>query len=70
MGEQLERAYGRGPGRLLTIEEASQRLNVSIRNIRHQIYTGRLPVVKIGRLVRVDEEDLEAFIDRCRVTRE
>lgn len=70
MGQQLERAYRRGPGRLLTIEEASQRLNVSIRNIRHQIYKRRLPVVKIGRLVRVDEEDLEAFIDRCRVTRE
>lgn len=70
MGQQLERAYRRGPGRLLTIEEASQRLNVSIRNIRHQIYKRRLPVVKIGRLVRVDEEDLETFIDRCRVTRE
>lgn len=53
--------------RLLTVEEAAERLNVSVRNIRHQIFQRRLPVVKIGRLVRVDERDLEALIERGRV---
>lgn len=64
---QPEHPQRQGLERLLTIEEAAERLNVSVRNIRHQIYRRRLPVVKIGRLVRVDEKDLEAFIDRSRV---
>lgn len=53
--------------RLLTIDETAARLSVSIRNVRHQIYLRRLPIVKIGRLVRVDERDLEAFIESGRV---
>ncbi|MDQ4144399.1 MAG: helix-turn-helix domain-containing protein [Actinomycetota bacterium] len=52
--------------RLLTVDDAAERLNVSVRNVRHQIFTRRLPVVKIGRLVRIDERDLEALIDRGR----
>jgi excisionase family DNA binding protein len=57
-------------GALLTVEEAAERLNVSVRNIRHQIFQRRIPVVKIGRLVRIEEVELEAFIDRGRVPRE
>lgn len=53
--------------RLLTVQQAAQRLNVSVRNIRHQIHQRRVPIVKIGRLVRIEEGELEAFIDRCRV---
>ena len=52
---------------LLTIEEAAERLSVSPRNIRHQIYLRRLPIVKVGRLVRIDERDLDAFIEDSRV---
>lgn len=52
---------------LLTIEETAERLSVSPRNIRHQIYLRRLPIVKVGRLVRIDERDLEAFIEDSRV---
>ncbi len=55
------------PSRLLTIEETASRLSVSIRNIRHQIYLRRLPIVKVGRLVRIDERDLDAFIESGRV---
>ena len=55
------------PPRLLTITQAADRLNVSERNIRHQIYLRKLPIVKVGRLVRIDERDLEAFIDSGRV---
>lgn len=60
-------AQDQSRARLLTIEQAAARLNVSVRNIRHQIYTRRLAVVKIGRLVRIDERDLEALIARGRV---
>lgn len=55
------------PPKLLTIPEAADRLNVSVRNIRHQIYLRKLPIVKVGRLVRIDERDLDAFIDSGRV---
>ena len=61
---------GQGASRLLTVEEAAERLSVSVRNIRHQIYRRRLPIVKIGRLVRIHETDLESFIDRGRVDQE
>jgi excisionase family DNA binding protein len=49
--------------RLLTVQEAAERLNVSVRNIREHIYRRRLPIVKIGRLVRIEEGELEAFIE-------
>lgn len=59
-----------GPSQLLTIEQAAERLSVSIRNIRHQIYRRKIPIVKIGRLVRIDERDLQDFIERGRVPAE
>lgn len=56
-----------GPSQLLTVEQAAERLSVSVRNVRHQIYRRKIPVVKIGRLVRIDEGDLQDFIERGRV---
>jgi excisionase family DNA binding protein len=67
MALKEDRVRRRPPATLLTIEEAARRLSVSIRNIRHQIYLRKLPIVKVGRLVRIDERDLEAFIERGRV---
>jgi excisionase family DNA binding protein len=52
---------------LLTVQQAAECLNVSVRNIRHQVHQRRLPIVKIGRLVRIERGELEAFIERCRV---
>lgn len=57
-------------GRLLTIDEVADRLNVSVRNVRHQIFHRRIPVVKIGRLVRIEEAEVEALIERGRVPAE
>ena len=48
--------------------EAAERLNVSERNVRHQIFQRRIGIVKIGRLVRIDERQLEAFIDAGRIS--
>ncbi len=56
-----------GANKVLTVKEAAERLNVSVRNVREHIYRRRLPVVKIGRLVRIEEGELEAFIDRGRM---
>jgi excisionase family DNA binding protein len=68
MAVREKRLKERRAPRLLTIEEAAARLSVSIRNIRHQIYRRQLPIVKVGRLVRIDERDLQEFVERRRVT--
>ena len=52
--------------RLLTIEQTAELLNVSVRNVREQIYRRRLGIVKVGRLVRIEQDELEAFIERGR----
>jgi excisionase family DNA binding protein len=53
----------RTPSALLTIEEARTRLGVSRSTLWSWISGGRLPVVRLpGRVVRIDPEDLEAFV--------
>lgn len=49
-------------GKLLTVEEAADRLAVAVRTIREWLRTGKLAGVKAGRLWRIREEDLEAFL--------
>jgi excisionase family DNA binding protein len=47
---------------LLTVKEAAQRLACTEAAIRKWLYQRRLPAVKMGRLVRLRETDLEAAI--------
>jgi excisionase family DNA binding protein len=51
---------------LLRAKEAAQFLNVSENTIRMWIWQRRLPVVRLGRAVRLRREDLEELIDRAR----
>jgi excisionase family DNA binding protein len=53
--------------KLLSVPEIAQRLNVTERWVRRAIFERRFPVVRLGRLVRVDEHDLETFIHAQRV---
>jgi excisionase family DNA binding protein len=56
--------------RLLTVDQVAERLNVSVAYVRRRlIFEQRIEYVKIGRHVRVDEAELEAFIDAGRVSR-
>jgi excisionase family DNA binding protein len=48
--------------RLLTVKEASERLACSEAAIRKWIYQRRLPRVKVGRLTRLRQSDLEGLI--------
>jgi len=50
-------------GKLLTIEEAAERLGVTPRMIRRLTTSRRLPFVKVGRLVRFREADLVEFVE-------
>lgn len=57
--------------RLLDVQDVAERLNVSAAYVRRRmIFERRIPYVKIGRHVRIDEKDLEAYIDRGRVSAE
>ncbi len=47
---------------LLTLEEAAERLGTSVRFLRRLRAERRLPFVKLGKHLRVDSLDLEAFI--------
>ncbi len=49
---------------LLTVREAARLLVCSEAAIRKWIYQQRLPAVKVGRLIRIAEGDLEIFVGK------
>jgi excisionase family DNA binding protein len=48
--------------RLLSLDECAERTSTTVRWWRRAVSERRLPVHHLGRLVRIDERDLEAFI--------
>lgn len=52
--------------RLLTVREVAERLRVCVRTVRNYIKQGLLRVVRLGRAVRVDEQDLAKFVATLR----
>jgi excisionase family DNA binding protein len=53
--------------RLLTVEQAADRLGTSMRFVRRLVAERRIAYVKVGRHVRLDPTDVEAFIAASRV---
>jgi excisionase family DNA binding protein len=53
--------------RLLTPEDVAERLNVSLRFIRRLCHERRVPYTKIGKFVRFDADELDAWITAQRV---
>jgi excisionase family DNA binding protein len=53
--------------RLLTIEQAAERLGTSVRFVRRLVFERRIAYVKVGRHVRITARDLDAFITAGRV---
>jgi excisionase family DNA binding protein len=53
--------------RLLTPQEAADRLGTSLRFVRRLIFERRIPFIKIGRHVRIVASDVDAFIAAGRV---
>jgi excisionase family DNA binding protein len=51
---------------MLTVEQVAEELSVSIRTVRRLIKDGSVPVHRIGRSVRVSEDDLKRYIAACR----
>ena len=52
---------------LYSPQEAADTLGVSIVTIRRAFYAGRLPGIKIGKLLRFRHEAIEAFIEASAV---
>ena len=48
---------------LLTVNEVARRLRLHHMTVRRQIRSGRLRAVRVGRGIRVREEDMEAFME-------
>lgn len=51
---------------LLTINETADVLNVSPRTVRREIDRGALPIVRIGRSIRIQPADIDALIAKGR----
>jgi excisionase family DNA binding protein len=51
-------------GRLLTVKQVAERLNLSERTVWRLIRDRLLKVKRIGRTVRISESDLNDFTDR------
>lgn len=51
---------------LLTVEQAAERLGTSVRFIRRLRAEGRIPVIKLGKHIRIDSIDLDLLIQAGR----
>ena len=47
---------------LLTVEQAAERLGTTVRFIRRLRTERRIAVVKLGKHIRIDSDDLDAYI--------
>jgi excisionase family DNA binding protein len=57
---------GSGVARLLTREQVAEILGCSLDTVDRRITQGKLPALRDGRLVRVMEDDLRAYIRRSK----
>lgn len=55
------------PGNLLSVPQAAERLGTPVRFIRRLISDRRIRYYKVGRYVRLDAGDLDAFIAAGRI---
>ena len=53
--------------KLLTVEEAAERLGTTVRFVRRLVFERRIAYVKVGRYVRIAARDLDAFVAAGRV---
>jgi len=53
--------------KLLTVEEAAERLGTSVRFVRRLIFERRIAYTKLGRHVRIAATDLDALVAAGRI---
>lgn len=55
------------PIRWLSTREACERLGITLRTLYRFIDEGQLPAYKMGRVIRLQAGDVDAFIERMRI---
>ncbi len=55
------------PIRWMSTRETSARLGVTLRTLYRFIDEGQIPAYKLGRVIRLKESDVEAFIEGARI---
>lgn len=55
---------------LVTIDQLSGRLGITVRHVRRLVYERRIPYVKVGRLVRFDVGEIVRWVDSHREARQ
>lgn len=53
--------------RWLSTKDASARLGITLRTLYRLIDEGQVPAYKFGRVIRLKESEVDAFIDSARV---
>ena len=53
--------------KLLNLRDAAAYLGLSKRTLRRKIDQRVLPFYKVGRLIKVDQSDLESYLNTCKV---
>jgi excisionase family DNA binding protein len=57
----------RGSNGWLSTTEVRDQLGITLRTLYRLIDEGQIPAYKIGRVIRMKEEDVNAFLDRSRI---
>ena len=52
----------------LSTQEAARRLGITPRTLYRFIDHGELPAYRFGRVIRLQESEVDEFIERCRIT--
>lgn len=60
------RSMSRTSGWLSTTEVREQ-LGITLRTLYRLIDEGHIPAYKIGRVIRMKDEDVQAYLDKCRI---
>ena len=53
--------------RWLSTAESARRLGITPRTLYRFIDEGQLPAYRFGRVIRLKEEEVESFIESCRI---
>ncbi|MEO3476021.1 helix-turn-helix domain-containing protein [Roseomonas sp. CAU 1739] len=59
-------ASARPPAKLLTVQQTAERLAVCEKTVRRLITAEVLRALRVGRSLRVSEDDLQVYLARCR----
>lgn len=53
--------------KLLSLKEAAELLGIHYTTMRQYVRKGKFPVVRIGRLLKIEASDLESYIKKNKV---